>query len=131
MGFLLIFLLSLAGAIDTLYLIIKHRQPKPFVCPFDHDCSKVTESKWGNFFYFRNETLGFVYYFAMAVLGLYAFFSAPLLLLLNQIIFFGAGAAFLFHIFFVGVQIFAIKDYCFYCLISAGISLLMFITVLI
>ncbi|MBI2591160.1 MAG: hypothetical protein HYW34_00580 [Candidatus Brennerbacteria bacterium] len=129
MNFLLFSLLSFIGALDTLYLIIKHRQPKPFVCPFDHDCSKVTESKWGNFFYFRNENIGFVYYSVMAILGFYAFFNASLLL--TQIFFFGAVLAFLAHIFFVSVQIFALKDYCFYCLISAIISLLMFITVLI
>mgnify|MGYP001559066315 CR=1 len=128
MKFLLISLLSVAGAIDTLYLIIKHRQPKPFVCPFNHDCAKVTESKWGNFFYFRNENIGFVYYAIMAVLGAYAFLNiSPLL---NQIIFYGAVAAFLAHIFFAGIQVFAIKDYCFYCLISALISFLIFITVL-
>lgn len=128
MKFLIFSLLSFAGFIDTLYLIIKHRQPKPLVCPFHHDCSKVTESKWATIFYFRNETLGFVYYLAMLALGLAAFFTNAGIL--GIIIFWGAIAAFLLHLFFVGVQIFTVKDYCFYCLISAVISLLMLITVL-
>ncbi|MBI5397970.1 hypothetical protein HZB03_00770 [Candidatus Woesearchaeota archaeon] len=121
--------LAICGISICAFLTWKHHQKKktPLVCPLHHDCSIVTESAWSHLFYFRNETLGLFYYVSMLV-GITGtlFFSVPgprFLMLLPYITGFGV----LFSAFLVGVQIFKIKDYCFYCLISALVTILLFL----
>ena len=123
--------LAMGGIADAGYLSCKHRQKKPLACPLDHDCSPVTESKWARTFGVRNETLGLLYYAIMlaGMLGtliLPAF--APLLLKLMLL---ASSGALLFSAFLVGIQFAVIKDYCFYCMISAGINLMMFANTLV
>ena len=59
--------IALAGIVDAGYLVWKHYSNKsePLVCPLDHDCSKVTESKWSTIFLVRNEVLGLLFYVVM------------------------------------------------------------------
>src|SRR3989344_3900107 len=84
--------LALAGIADAGYLVWKHyhNTTKPLVCPLDHDCSKVTESKWSTIFWVRNEVLGLLFYVSMLAAGLILFFvsglvlvSLPLILLMK------------------------------------------------
>ena len=122
--------LALAGIADAGYLVWKHyhNTTKPLVCPLDHDCSKVTESKWSTIFWVRNEVLGLLFYVSMLAAGLILFFvpglvlvSLPLILLMKL----AAGFGLIFSLFLIWVQIYKIKDYCFYCMISALITLLL------
>ena len=121
--------LSIGGIINSGYLVYKHQNgvKKPLVCPMDHDCSVVTESKWSKIFGVRNEILGFLFFIFvfLAMLSTFVFteFTATIYLLL----FIFTGGAVLFSGFLVLVQIYAIKDYCFYCIISAILTLLVFI----
>ncbi|MBI2582346.1 vitamin K epoxide reductase family protein [Candidatus Woesearchaeota archaeon] len=120
--------LALAGIVDAGYLVWKHYSHKsePLVCPLDHDCSKVTESKWSTIFLVRNEVLGLLFYVAMLVSGLAVFFM-PEFSWLKLLIKFAVGGGLLFSLFLIWVQIYKIKDYCFYCMISALITLLLFV----
>ncbi len=124
--------LAIAGIADAGYLVWRHYRHKasPLVCPLDHDCSKVTESKWSHIFGVRNEVLGLLFYVSMAVAGLMTFLrpefsllSFPLLLLMRI----AAGGGLLFSVVLIWVQIYKIKDYCFYCMLSALITLLLFV----
>src|SRR3989344_8359775 len=108
--------LALAGIADAGYLVWKHyhNTTKPLVCPLDHDCSKVTESRWSTIFWARNEVLGLLFYVAMLVAGLAVFFmpafslfSFPLSLLIKL----SAGFGLVFSLFLIWVQIYKIKDY--------------------
>ncbi len=123
--------LTIAGIIDAGYLVWKHygHKSSPLVCPLDHDCSKVTESRWSTIFWVRNEVLGLLFYTVMLAAGLMIFFmptfslfsfSLPLLIKITT------GGSLLFSLFLIWVQIYKIKDYCFYCIISALINLLLF-----
>jgi len=119
--------LALGGIINSGYLFWNHRQKKPLVCPLDHDCSVVTESKWSHLFGIRNEILGLLFFVGMLSLGIATLttllpLSTTLLLLII-----GASLGLLFSIFLILLQSFVIKNYCFYCLISAGISTLLFV----
>ncbi len=120
--------LSVAGIVNAGYLFVKHRGAKPMVCPLDHDCNVVLESRWSRIFFgIRNETLGLIFYCAL-FLGVLGTFVFPLYAsLLFTLLFWGTLAGFLFSLFLVGLQIFVIKDYCFYCMISALLALLLFI----
>jgi uncharacterized membrane protein len=121
--------LSVLGLIDASYLFTKHREHKPLVCPLNHDCGAVTESKWATMFGVRNETLGVLYYLGL-FFGILAIILAPNftaqwnIALLLQL---GTGAGLLFSLFLVYLQKYVLKNYCFYCLISAGITLLLFL----
>ncbi|MEK6809896.1 MAG: vitamin K epoxide reductase family protein [Nanoarchaeota archaeon] len=124
--------LAIVGMADAGYLVWKHYSHKagPLVCPLDHDCSKVTESRWSSTFWVRNEVLGFLFYLSMLVAGLVMFFMPGLLLLslpLTLLMKLAAGAGLLFSLFLIWVQIYKIKDYCFYCMISALVTLLLFV----
>ena len=119
--------LSLGGIIDTSYLLYQHYKKKPLVCPMDHDCSVVTESKWSKVFFVRNEILGLSFYLLILISltfsVLFPIFSSKIYLFL--FIFSIIGIA--FSIFLVYLQVYKIRDYCFYCLISAFLTLLIFI----
>lgn len=119
--------LAILGLVDTGYLAYRHTRKKPLVCPLEHDCSKVTESKWSSVLGVRNEYLGVCYY-AGILIGMCGAIAAPgwqgLLMLL---VFLGTSIGVLYSLFLVAVQFVVIKDYCFYCLISAGITFLLFI----
>lgn len=117
-------LLSLLGALNAGYLAYEHYRKKPLVCPLDHDCSVVTESKWSHILGVRNEVLGTLFYVSLFAGGIGAVvlpMYAPVLFFLFML---AAISAFAFSAFLVGIQLFVIKDYCFYCLISAFINLL-------
>jgi len=120
--------LAVFGLIDAAYLYYEHRQEnKSLVCPMDHDCSVVTESKWSTIFGVRNELLGLIFYLGVLLLAL-----SPLVLNVNpepvkNLLMLATAGGLLFSVFLTAVQIVSIKDYCFYCLISAAITILLFI----
>ena len=119
--------LSIGGMIDTSYLFYQHYKKKPLVCPLDHDCSIVTEGKWSKIFFVRNEVLGLSFYlliFLSLIFSiLFPVFSSKVYFFLFLFSFVGI----IFSGFLVYVQFYKIKDYCFYCLISTFLTLLIFI----
>lgn len=124
--------LAIAGIVDAGYLVWKHYRhtAEPLVCPLDHDCSKVTESRWSTMFWVRNEVLGLLFYVSMLAAGLLVFFMPGLVLVsfpLALLIKLAAGGGLLFSLFLIWVQIYKIKDYCFYCMLSALITLLLLV----
>ncbi|MEK7464258.1 MAG: vitamin K epoxide reductase family protein [Patescibacteria group bacterium] len=120
-------ILSILGALNAGYLVLKHYQRKPLICPFNHDCNKVTESKWGNIFGVRNDALGLFFYIA-SLAGIMTAISNPTLAdNFYKYIPIVSGGAFLFSIALIGIQIFIIRNYCFYCIVSAFINFLLFL----
>ena len=118
------------GIIDSGYLVWQHYRKKPLVCPLDHKCDVVTESKWSHIFVVRNEVLGLLFYISLlAGILLFIFVPEPRMLISLLLLFATAGGV-LFSLFLISLQIFVIKDYCFYCIISAIISLLLFLNTL-
>lgn len=119
--------LSFLGILDVGYLAYKHVQKKPLVCPINHNCAEVTGSKWANMLGMRNEYIGLAYYvflFAGGVASfLYPLHQPPLYLVLFGTTCLGV----IYSIFLVSLQAFVIKNYCFYCMISALLTLLLFL----
>lgn len=118
--------LSIVGAIDSAYLLWKHQQHQPLICPLDHDCSAVTESKWSRILLVRNEVLGTAFYVTLLLMVL-ATLLKPEVQLLPKLIPWITGTGLVFSLFLVYIQIYKIKDYCFYCLASAFITVLLFL----
>lgn len=119
--------LAVIGVLISGYLMFKHRQAKPLVCPLDHDCSTVTESRWSHLFYLRNETLGLLFYLSLIIgIGISLVYSL-LASTIYFIFFLVSSVVLLVSAILVYVQIKVIRDYCFYCLLSAVINLLLFL----
>lgn len=124
MSFLVtLIVLALLGLLDAGYLAYEHYRHKPLVCPLDHDCSVVTESRWSHVFGIRNEVLGLLFYLSLFIGAISVFFLPQYTDILLLLFFLASILAFLFSIFLAGIQFWVIRDYCFYCLISALINL--------
>ena len=119
--------LSVLGLVDTVYLVYQHYKKKPLVCPLDHDCSVVTESKWNKIFFVRNDIIGLLFYLAVLIAILIQISSPDLIPNLLLLITIATAFGLLTSIFLVYIQLKVIKDYCFYCMISAVINLLLFV----
>ncbi len=118
--------LAILGIFDSGYILKKRVKKQPLTCPIDGSCEKVVESKWNAIFFIKNDILGLIYYILVLLLVLYLFFISEKLLFLTKIL---SGASLLFSLFLVFIQAKIIKEYCFYCLISALINLLIFVNV--
>ena len=118
--------LVILGIFDSGYLIKKRVKKQPLSCPINGGCEKVVESRWNAIFFIKNDVLGLFYYILILFLALYLFFTSEKLLFLTKLI---SGASLLFSLFLVFIQVKIIKEYCFYCLISALINLLIFVNV--
>jgi len=122
------FILAFCGLGISWYLVYKHflSTKKPMVCPITHDCSKVTESRWNSIFFgIRNDVLGLGFYVALIVFNaavyVYPEYTATVFSfnVLAEI-----GAA-LFSLFLVGIQMFVLKEYCFWCLSLSVVNFLL------
>lgn len=120
--------LAVLGIVDAGYLVRKHRDKKPLACPLNHDCSHVTESKWAKIFGLRNDILGLLFYVSMLA-GAVAllFVPLPVAATLAGILLLACAGGLLFSTVLTVIQFTIIKDYCFYCLISAGLTVLLFV----
>lgn len=121
--------LGIGGIITTGYLLWQHynQQNAPLICPLNHDCSKVTESSWSRILYVRNDVAGMIFYVLVLGAAMIQLVSPTFFPQLSLIIILGTGAGLLFSLFLLYVQLKIIKDYCFYCLISALLTALLFI----
>ena len=117
--------LCIVGLFNALYLTYKHYQKKPLLCPMNHKCEVVTESKWSELFGVRNEVIG-VIFFCSLLLGMTGVLFFPAyaegIILFIRI---SCAGSLLFSLFLVFVQFKIIKEYCFYCLLSTVIVLLL------
>ena len=125
--FVTFIVLSLIGLTDASYLAYKHRRRQRLVCPIGSDCEAVVESRFSKTLGIRNELLGIAFYLGMLTLAaaVIAFPEhAPLARAGMRI---GATLGLGFSAFLTFVQVRIIRQYCFYCLISAGVSALLFV----
>ena len=119
--------LTLMGIIDSLYLIWKHLKKQPLSCPINKDdCNAVVESKYGKILRVKNEYLGLLYYIFILICGFllaYHIWNSKIFLIIFS------SLALVFSIYLTYVQLIILKKYCFYCLVSAIINLLIFVNV--
>ena len=120
----ILLVLAILGIIDAGYLAWRHYQKKPLICPVNHDCNVVVESEWATMFGIRNEVLGLLFYVLLGVGGLCTVFIAEYRSLIEQGLLIISIMAALYSLFLLYIQRYIIKDYCFYCIISALINFL-------
>ena len=120
--------LAILGVFVSGYLIKKRVKKETLVCPMDGGCEKVVQSKWNHILVIKNDVAGLFYYILILFLVFYLFFVSEELLFFSKLI---SGIALFFSVFLAFIQAKVIREYCFYCLISALITLLIFVNVMI
>jgi uncharacterized membrane protein len=117
--------LSFIGLLNAFYLTIEHLANSPVACPvFTPHCNDVLTSSFAEIWGVPLALLGVLYY--LFVLGLVAFlywkpYGWALCGLFVSTLF-----GFLFSLILVYIQIWVLHAICFYCMLSAGISIILF-----
>ncbi|OGJ08494.1 hypothetical protein A3I95_01540 [Candidatus Nomurabacteria bacterium RIFCSPLOWO2_02_FULL_44_12] len=98
------------------------------VCPIRFDCNTVVNSDYSRFFGIPVEILGMFYYSLITLLHAVLLFPqiSSLDFLINSSLILSV-MAFLFSLYLIGVQIFALKKGCSWCFVSAAVSTFIFI----
>ena len=115
---LIIFILSLVGVAEALYLNYECRRHRAPVCLIGNQCHVVWDSPYSKTFGVSNEILGIIYYVTLAVVELVIFSgdTSSQMVIGEYIILFGGA---LMSCYFFYVQWRLIKAWCFWCTLSA------------
>jgi len=113
------------GASVVSYISYKKAQGGPLVCPVGSDCNAVVNSEYAKFFGIPLELFGILYY-SLIILGYSFSFFAPQYAL-GTILFPLTLGAFLFSLYLTFIQAFTLKQWCTWCLSSAGLSTTIFL----
>jgi len=122
---LIFLLLALLGFLDAAYLTIGHYQNTEVYCPITGQCETVLNSRYAAIGGVPVALLGAVYYLALLILTLIYLDSGRINALRLAIALTWAG--FTASLVFVWLQLFVINAICFYCMVSATTSTLLFI----
>lgn len=121
-------ILSFIGILDAGYIAVKSFTGGTVTCPLVGGCSDVLQSPYSQLFGYPVALYGVIFYVIVFVLAfLYLDREHPLVYKALSIMpLFG----FLFTLYFLYLQAFVIEKYCFYCLVSATLSTVMFLMTL-
>lgn len=113
------------GLVDAAYLAAKHFSGSPVECSLLNGCEKVTTSAYATIADVPVALLGAVFYFGMLIAGVT--FRETSDSRLAIFLFLGGMLGFLFSLWLVAAQVFILNALCFWCLVSAGTSTLLFL----
>lgn len=121
-------LFSLIGFVICFYIFKTKKKSGHLVCPIDGNCDEVIYSHYSKTFGIRNEIGGMLYYFFtfLVYVSLIIHLKIPLWIIAFSI--FSSFVAFLFSIYLIYLQAFIIRKWCTWCVSSAIISTLIFLT---
>jgi len=122
---ILFLLVALVGFVDATYLTVQHFIGVVPPCLITKGCSTVLTSQWSAVGPVPISLLGAIYYLVLIVLAL-AYLSSGKKRFLTTAAF-GTFLGFIASLWLFGLQLFIIKDLCFYCLISGLTSTILFI----
>ncbi|MBP9711661.1 MAG: hypothetical protein KBD55_01360 [Candidatus Pacebacteria bacterium] len=124
----IIFILTVCGFFISKHIHTGKQKAEPLVCPMNFNCHAVVHSEYSSFFGINLEVFGMIYYALVALLYLALMFVvAPLPFFLSISLVVLATGAFLFSIYLTLVQLVILKEGCFWCFVSAFISLIVFV----
>jgi uncharacterized membrane protein len=120
--------LGLMGFGIAHHIFTKKHTGKPLVCPVRSNCNVVIHSDYSKFFSIPVEILGMLYYATVILYHfvhiLYPEFLSSTVVLCALTI---STIAFLFSMYLTAIQAFVLKQWCVWCLTSAGLSLSIFL----
>lgn len=120
----IVIILALFGFIVASMIRHKKRVGQPLVCPIDSDCDSVVHSSYGKFLGFDVATLGIAYYGVIATLyAVFIAFTGSIPDYLYVVGFLLSTGAVVFSLYLIIVQFLVIREWCFWCIISAITSI--------
>ncbi len=127
-----ILILSLVGALDAGYLLVKTLESQPVACPsvpvgqFNlSQCNIVLFSSYAKTLSLPNALYGIVAYLLFGLLALYELIKKKQTGAMKPLLYF-SGLGVLAFVYFIYLQFFVIKALCLYCLVSALTMALIF-----
>ncbi len=121
--YIITIVLALIGFITASAIRHSKKIGRPMVCPLDSDCDSVIHSSYSKFFGVDVTNFGLVYYGVTATLyALFAIFSSQIPDWLFVIGFLLTTFAVIFSFYLIIIQFLIIREWCFWCLVSAFIS---------
>ena len=122
---------ALGGFFLAFYIHRKKAAHRPLVCPLKSNCNAVIRSRYSKFFGIPVELLG-MFYYALVAASYVIFLKFPELMPSVVVlgVLFMTSAAFVFTIYLLVIQAFVLKQWCTWCLMSAGLCTIIFISVL-
>lgn len=123
-----ILVLGICG-FSVAYHIYQHKKvKKPLVCPVGFDCNFVVHSNYSEFMHIPLEIVGMAYYALLSLFYLVSIFVFDVMpVKLESLLLIASLGAFIFSVYLLGVQFFVLKKGCSWCIVSAFISVLIFI----
>ncbi|MBI4276672.1 vitamin K epoxide reductase family protein [Candidatus Uhrbacteria bacterium] len=124
---ILFIFLGFAGFLLSFYIWHKKQAHEKMACPLHSNCDTVIHSAFARFFGIPVELLGMGYYGAIAV-AYGAVLAAPSLAVpeLRFLLMTLSTTAFLFSLYLTFIQLIPLRQWCTWCLTSAGLSTLIF-----
>ena len=116
---------SLIGFLDATYLTLVHYNRGSLICYIFEGCDKVTTSPYAVIWEVPVALGGVLYYFSVFIAAILYFDTKNIFFL--RILSILPPAGFLASLWFLYLQFFVIKAICFYCMVSAVSSTLLFI----
>ena len=121
-----IFFLSLIGLLVSGFLSFEYSLPRSITCPLGGlSCEAVRNSQYSKMFGISVPILGILFYFSFSAISLLSLENTGKLM--RKLIFMAATVGFLFSAYFTYLEAFVIHAFCFWCLTSALITLLIFL----
>ncbi|MEW6361471.1 MAG: vitamin K epoxide reductase family protein [Pyrinomonadaceae bacterium] len=117
--------IALIGIADALYLTVHHYTAEPVPCSVTGGCETVLTSSYSEFFGIPIAAFGAAAYFAAFSLAVLTAFGNSRAWMFFKLLTFLMAA---FSLWLVYLQAFVIGAFCQFCLISAGTSVLLFIS---
>ncbi|PIP86642.1 hypothetical protein COW82_00915 [Candidatus Campbellbacteria bacterium CG22_combo_CG10-13_8_21_14_all_43_18] len=120
--------MALGGLAIASYIYYVKRNGRELICPLGSDCNAVISSRYSKFLGIPLEYGGLAYYALIFVMYLClvivpGFLSGRALLGLSLL----TSAAFLFSLYLLFVQAFILRQWCIWCIMSALLSIMIFI----
>ncbi len=120
--------LGLAGFFVARHIYKEKRADRPLICPIKFDCESVVHSDYSKFLGVSVEVFGMIYYALIFILyGILTFLNLdlPEMIVLGLALF--SLLAFLFSVYLILVQVFILKKFCSWCIVSALICSFIFL----
>lgn len=118
----LVFIFSLLGLIVSAFLLYEYNISGPIVCPIGSGCDVVRASQYSHFLGISIPILGVIFYLAMAMFSVVHSHQLSVKLLVKLKLL-GAAAGVGFGVYLTFLEAFVIRAYCFWCVTSFIISL--------
>lgn len=117
--------LGVIGFIDATYLTVEHYMGSIPPCVVSEGCSAVLTSKWSTVAGVPVALMGTLFYLFVVILALAYLRTQNKKIILVAIL--TTSINIIVSAFLVSLQLFVIKQICFYCMVSGGVSAALFI----